>query len=491
MIDLNAEDRKANDHFPHVSVGIPALVLIAIFFGCAILPLVTAAWVKESSRHFAIELGAAFGILAASLLFLQFLSSGRFERLSGSVGIDRTMGFHRISAYALVAFAIAHPSSYTTMHFPENPSMAVTQLQAMLTSPRFRSGVVALTLLVALVAFATVRTKAFVRYEFWRALHGPVALVIGALTLHHAVRAGTYSTDARLASVWIMFAVLASGAAFVVYVVRPWRMWKEDWRVESANIAADKIAEVIVCGPERTALAKMHAGQFVWLTVSPHRPPLHDHPLSIASSASFLPRMRFLVRQAGDCTDDFHQLAKGTRVAIDGPHGSFVLPSTTSAIVMVAGGVGIAPLLGMLEEAANQSDQRPYRLLYAARSEAALACKSQLAKLANRLDLTVTYCVDEGRSSTGVLQGPICREHLEALISNLAIGDTSILICGPPGLMDLTSDEFLLLGAPRANIHYERFDYGVGSSRIDKRHRAIAVGMLSVLAASAFVFSVR
>jgi predicted ferric reductase len=491
MSDLNAEGRGPNDQLPSFSVGVPAWALVAMFLGCAILPLVTAAWVKDSSHQSAIELGAAFGILAASLLFLQFLSSGRFERLSGRVGIDRTMGFHRIAAYALVAFAIAHPLSYTTLHFPENPSMAVTQLQAMLASPRLRSGVVALTLLVALVAFATVRTKALVRYEFWRAVHGPVAVVIAGLTLHHAVGAGTYSADAKLASVWAMCALLAFGAAFVVYVVRPWRMWREDWRVESANIAADKIAEVIVRGPERTDLAKMHGGQFVWLTVAPHRPPLHDHPLSIASSASFLPRMRFLVRQAGDCTDDFHQLAIGTRVAIDGPHGSFVLPSTTSAIVMVAGGVGIAPLLGMLEEAANQGDQRPYRLLYAAHSEAALAGRSQLAKLANRLDLTVTYCIDEGCSSTGALHGPICREHLEVLISNLTIGDTSFLICGPPGMMDVTSDTFLHLGAPMSNIHYERFDYGVGRSRIDKRHRAIALGILSVLAASAFIFSIR
>ncbi|MBZ0208305.1 MAG: hypothetical protein K8F92_01445 [Hyphomicrobium sp.] len=33
-----------------------------------------------------------------ALLYLQFLSSGRFETISGRIGIDRTMGFHRIAA---------------------------------------------------------------------------------------------------------------------------------------------------------------------------------------------------------------------------------------------------------------------------------------------------------------------------------------------------------------------------------------------------------
>ncbi len=157
-------------------------------------------------------------------------------------------------------------------------------------------------------------------------------------------------------------------------------MWREKWQVETANIVADGTTQLVLQGPQRTKF-KLRGGQFLWLSVFPHRPPFHDHPFSIASSAAFLPRLRLLVRHAGDCTNGFHSLAPGTLVAIDGPHGSFVLPSQTSAIVMVAGGVGIAPLLGMLYEAADRGDKRPFRLLYAARSEAAFACKDELTAL--------------------------------------------------------------------------------------------------------------
>jgi hypothetical protein len=41
------------------------------------------------------EFGAALGLTAGALLYLQFLSSGRFETLSGRIGIDRMMRFHR------------------------------------------------------------------------------------------------------------------------------------------------------------------------------------------------------------------------------------------------------------------------------------------------------------------------------------------------------------------------------------------------------------
>ena len=87
----------------------------------------------------------------------------------------------------------------------DNSGAAATRLQAMLTSLHLRSGVIALALLVVLVGFASLRTRRFVRYEFWRATHGSLAVVTGGLTLHHALNAGTYTADASLApSGWSM-----------------------------------------------------------------------------------------------------------------------------------------------------------------------------------------------------------------------------------------------------------------------------------------------
>jgi predicted ferric reductase len=467
----------------------PVPVLVASFLVAALLPL-SSAWVQDSSGHLPTELGAAFAILAATLLFLQFLSSGRFEALSGKIGIDRTMGFHRIAAYALVCFALAHPLSYVGLQVFENPRSALAHLGGMLASARLRSGVIALSLLLVLVGFATIRTKPYVRYELWRASHGPLAIVVGALTLHHALSAGTYSADGAVRAIWTVYALVAVGASFIVYARRPWRMWREEWRVEKANIVANGVTELVLKGPQDTTL-KPRGGQFVWLTIAPHRPPFHDHPFSIASSSSLLPRLRFFVRHVGDCTNHFHGLPTGTRVAIDGPHGSFVLPDETSSIVMVAGGVGIAPLLGILEDAADRRDSREFRLLYAARSMAALAGTDELGALSSRLHLKVIYCIDEACSLPGILQGPLSTEHLKGLCSQLPLEDTSVLLCGPAPMMELTSDAFLELGTPSRNIHYERFDYGAGHGRIDKWRRFTALKTLAVALMAVIAFSVR
>lgn len=470
--------------------GLAVVWLVILYLLAAVLPLGVAALTTGSSGDLATELGAASAILAATLLYLQFLSSGRFEGLSGKIGIDRTMGFHRIAAIAILAVALVHPLSYLSGSLLDNPAAAATRLQAMLASPRLRSGVIALTLLVVLVGFASIRTRRFVRYEFWRVAHGPVALLVGGLILHHAMSTGTYSADEGLRAIWIIYALTAFAAAVATYALRPWRMWREKWQVEMASIAADGVTQLVLRGPEQT---KLHAlgGQFLWISVSPHRPPFHDHPFSIASSAGFLPRLRLLVRHAGDCTDTFHALAPGTPVAIDGPHGSFVLPGRTSAVVMVAGGVGIAPLLGMLEEAADHGDKRPFRLLYAARSQSAFAGKEMLEDFGNRLDITTTYCADEACGTPEILRGPICADHLRSLVEGLEPGEVSVMLCGPPAMMETAADGFLSLGVPMANVHYERFDYGAGRGQIDRRRRFTALAILAAILSAGVLFSLR
>jgi predicted ferric reductase len=290
------------------------------------------------------ELGTAFALTAAALLFLQFLSSGRYESISGQVGIDRTMGFHRLAAYVLLVLALLHPLSYTAETLLVDPNAAWHRLTGMLASNRLQTGVLALAGLIVIVLLATFRSRPFIRYEYWRASHGLLAIGIAALTTHHILAVGTYSAGYPLRAVWLLFAFMAVVAIGLVYVVRPWRTWREDWRVERVRPLADGVWEMTLRGPNTTRL-RSRAGQFIWMTLAPNRPPFHDHPFSIASAPAELPRLRLMIREAGDCTNNFGRIEPGTRVAVDGPHGGFVLPEGKGPFIMVAGGVGIAPLL--------------------------------------------------------------------------------------------------------------------------------------------------
>jgi len=471
--------------------GLPGKALAGAYILVALLPiLVVSIMGRIAPASPLTEFGTALGLTATSLLFLQFLSSGRYERISGQVGLDRTMGFHRIAALVLFGFVILHPLFYVAETLFVDPHAAWDRLWGMLSSNRLRTGVVALVGLFVVVGFATIRSSPFIRYEFWRVSHSTLAIVVAAFSLHHALSVGAYSAEYPLRLVWFIFAFAAAVTIFLVYVVRPWRMWREDWRVDRVTPLAPDVWELVLRGPDATRL-RFKGGQFVWMTLSPHRPPFHDHPFSIASAATNLPWLRFVIQEAGDYTSGVGKIAPGTRVAIDGPHGSFVLPAGEGPVVMIAGGVGIAPFLGMLEEAAAREDQRPMRLVYAAHNTKGLASLTRLRELQSQLNLVIYCVVEEDAPDSDRLVGPLGKQHISQSLEGLQTDELSALVCGPPGMMEIATDALLAAGIPASSIHYERFDYAAGKGRLDRVRRTEAIFPFLLLAVAMIAFSLR
>lgn len=468
----------------------PTGTLLAIgFIGLSLAPLL-AAWMTGLEPAGKLqEFASALGLTAVAMILLQFFSSGRYQSLSGRVGLDRTIGFHKVAAFGLVLFAVLHPLVYVAATALVDPASAWTRLIGMATSPRLRTGVAALTILLLIVGLSAWRERLGWRYEYWRGSHGLMAAAVAVLTVHHATTAGSYSNEQMLRLLWGLGALAAVAALLNVYVVRPWRMWLLGWVVESVKASGERSNELTLRIPDGEHF-QFEGGQFIWLSLSPNSPPFHDHPFSIASAPSELPLLRLLVREAGDCTNNFGTVRPGTRVAVDGAYGSFILGPTGRRIVMIAGGVGIAPILGMLEQAAAVKDPRPFHLLYAAKSPEALAGLERLRAIQSHLDLELTCFVDTGACAPTYKPGPIQgREIAEALRS--APAEVAAYVCGPPHMMESTTDALLDLGVPPASIQYERFDYGAARGRLDRARRWRALGILACVAVGVALFSFR
>ena len=473
-----------------VRVGLPGPVLAWLYAGLAALPMLIAyATGIEASRPLS-EFATALGLTTAALLHLQFLSSGRYEKLSGRIGIDRTMGFHRVAAGTLLVFAILHPLGYVATSALSNPAIAWQRLLYMLTSARLRSGVIALSGVVVIVVLAVLRTRPWARYEYWRASHGPLAIVVTGLSVHHAVVNGVYTGEVPVRLVWLALAVMAGAALVLVYIFRPLRMWREGWCIERVARIGERTVELILRGPVSTAL-RFRAGQFIWLSIAPNRPPFHDHPFSIASAPAELPLLRLVVGEVGDCTRNFVELAPGTRVAIDGPHGRFVLPPGDGPVVLVAGGVGIAPILGILADAALRKDRRPYRLLYGVRNQHAVVDVERLEALQAQLDLSITFLMDEGPLGAAGKQGPVNASHIRDVLGGIELHTAVAMLCGPGRMMEIAADALLAAGLREDDIYYERLDFGAGKGQIDRRRRRQALSVFVALAVLMGLFSLR
>jgi ferredoxin-NADP reductase len=147
---------------------------------------------------------------------------------------------------------------------------------------------------------------------------------------------------------------------------------------------------------------------------------------------------------------------------VDGAYGHFVLDEASPA-VLIAGGIGITPLKGMAEYAADRQLPVDLRLVYSNRTEEEIAYRSELDGLA-RLNsrFTVYHSLTRERNDSTWLgrRGRIDKALLGEASQGLS--DPIYYLCGAPGLVQDTHRSLRELGISPDRIRFEVFrGYGL------------------------------
>lgn len=487
LADPPPDERSPRRWWPRLSGPVLAFVYLAICLSPLVLivlqPVVApfGPWEKA---------GAATGLVALAAMAVQFLTSGRFEGVSGRLGIDRIMEFHKIAAWAVLLALILHPFLYVVPTWMANPALGQERLTAYLTLPHYRSGVVALGALVLLVPGAFLRDRLPGPYEFWRATHVLLALVAVGGGLHHALTVGRISAVGVVHGFWWIVAATVALVMAVLYGWRWYRLHARPWHLRSVTRLADRTWELDIQPAAGTPDLRYKAGQFIWMTEGARRFPLLDHPFSIADSP-LRKGLSLIIKEAGDFTNGIGSLAPGTLIGIDGPHGSFTLDRNEArAFALVAGGVGIAPIMSLLRDLVARRDPRPVRLAYAVGDPDNFACLPEIEAASDILDLKVLLVSEEAGPGFSGETGRLDHARLKALLDGLDPADVEVLMCGPGPMVAAVSDALFDLGVPLAQVEYERFDYAGGlGSRQDRRRFLQVLGLLGLVAATGAVLA--
>lgn len=468
-------------------VGMPPF---ALFVGyCLVVAILLLAALVTPGGHWRVDmrLAAAAGTVAAAMILLQMVSSGRFEAISGRIGIDVTMAFHKWAAPVALLLVIGHLAFLVGLPDPERPHRIATRLSRFWSDGTLRDAWLALALLVLLVGLALLRDRLPVRYEIWRATHALGAVGLIAAVLAHVISDGT--TGAVQSALWSLLALGVTAPAIWVYARRLARPARQCWRIAGNRRVADGLWEVTVEPPKGEQLG-FRAGQFAWAAFGGGRLPLHDHPFSIASAPDE-PGLRFLIQEAGDFTRKIGDLPLGTRVGLDAPHGSFGLRADgRGGIVLIAGGVGVAPILSILGDLDRSGCARPVRFLYAARHPGAMIPQAMFRPALDRLGVTPILLTDEGDIGEGLERGPLTEEVLKRILAGLDTATVEVLICGPGPMMTAVTDALVRLGVPLSRIEYERFSYATTDTSAKDRRMLAGFGLLfATLAAFVAIYS--
>lgn len=434
-------------------------LLMILYVAVALLPLGLAWSQGAPPRSVADELASGAGLLALAIILVEFVMSGRFRTISRRIGSDVTMRMHQLLARSALGLAMAHPFLYRgpTGHAPDWDISRAQSITWDFTA--IWPGIVAFALFPALVLLALGRTKLDFRYETWRAMHGIGAVLIAGTGVLHATRAGRYSADPLLGGLWWGMLGVAVASLLFVYVARPLMRWRQPWTVTRIAPAADRMWEVTLT-PARPFAWRYQAGQFAWLNIG-HSPfSFHENPFSIATAPAQGPGIGFVIKELGDFTGTIGRITPGSRAYVDGPHGH-LSPAGHPApgFALIAGGVGIAPMLGILRELAATGDPRPTTLIYGNRTAGQIVNPDELAALARDHGTQVVHVLSEPAPDWDGEAGIISRDLLQRHLGQDHQRDWLYLLCGPPPMLEGVEASLLAMGIPAQNILSERFVY--------------------------------
>lgn len=179
-----------------------------------------------------------------------------------------------------------------------------------------------------------------------------------------------------------------------------------------------------------------------------------EAPISISSPPTRSEHLEICVRRAGSLTDELFKLAKGSSLSIRGPYGrGFPLDVLKGHnLLLVAGGLGLAPLRSLLLYALDRrSEFKDLILMYGTNSPDNVLFKYELLSFFDRDDIKYLYSVDrdeEGiwKQYVGVVTGLFDQAELSP-------DDTYAVLCGPPVMYKFVLQKLLKLGFPKDRIY--------------------------------------
>jgi predicted ferric reductase len=175
------------------------------------------------------------------------------------------------------------------------------------------------------------------------------------------------------------------------------------------------------------------------------------HPFSL-SAAPTSTRLRITVKSLGDYTASLPRLERGTRVLAEGPYGTFTSDRRTSRrALLVAGGIGIAPLRALLETFGPDDD---VVLCYRVERAEDAIFTAELERFATERRMTIHIIPGAviGDDQTDLLGITALRRGVPDITTR------DCFVCGPPGLVDAVCRRLRKLHVPRKQIHFERFE---------------------------------
>jgi hypothetical protein len=179
----------------------------------------------------------------------------------------------------------------------------------------------------------------------------------------------------------------------------------------------------------------------------------------------------------GLCSNFFHDLAnEGDILDVKAPSGQFFLdPAGSSGLVLIGGGIGVTPVLSMLNTLVAHGSRREIWFFHGIRNRSEHVMKKHLQAIAREHpNVHLHVCAsrpdpDYELAHDYHYEGRISVELFKKLLPS---NNFDFYLCGPGSLMQDVTEGLKQWDVPEKNIHYETF----GPSSVKKIAAVVAPG---------------
>ncbi len=397
-------------------------------------------------------LALSAGIVGFSTLGVAVVLPARLHRLVATFGIETVLRIHRVIAMLAGVLVLLHA---VVVLFVDPRGLRIFELWH--TTWAARAATASTVALLLMIGLAVRRRRRQPRYEGWRLVHNALAAVVLTTAWLHVWWLAHLVRHPLLGGWFIAMGALAAGLAVRRWIWLPLRARRNAYRVEMVRLEPGDAVTLVLRADHHRGM-QFHAGQFAWIKIGSSPFVFEEHPFSVASSAEHPERVEFTIKALGDFTELVSAVRPGRRVFLDGPYGGFTIEGhgASEGFVMIAGGVGITPLLSMLRTLADRGDGRRHRLIVGARTEDRILLSRQVDELRCRLNLKVIEVVETPDLGWRGDVGRIDRDLLSRVLPRRA-RHLEYFLCGPPTMVAGICQDLRDLGVPLRRIHTELF----------------------------------
>ena len=302
-------------------------------------------------------------------------------------------------------------------------------------------------------------------------IHAPQYNIVGTNLLHSISEVLNISMNDPLIQAWAaaygQLAEILIQAEQAIYdehtqTKGSWLGWRK-FKIMQKVAESDEITSFYLQPSDGNILPYYRAGQYislrVWVEELGLKQP-RQYTLSDSPKANYL---RISVKRedakgelaGGWVSNTLHGLNVGDEIEVTAPTGNFFLLNTNKKNVFISGGVGLTPMIAMLNQLVEAGVPQVVSFIHACRNEKVHAMKQHIDNVRALFANVNTFVVyEEGQAdATGYLD-------LANVPADMLDPDADYYLCGPTVFMQKQYQDLLARGIAAEQIHSEAFGTG-------------------------------